>query len=390
MDWIHLDVMDGHFVPNITFGPDVIAACRPHATVPFEAHLMVYTPEQMAREYIDAGCRRLIVHAEACTHLHRVLGEINDLGAAAAVASGLRVRLVDVTEDGRIDRKCLETLPLERTAAIVVCNLFGLAEPIANTLSLAHAAGVLVVDDAAQAFGALGVDGPAGGRGDIGILSFGRGKPLSGLGGGAIAWNTWPAELPDPRPAEPARAMAALRAAAYDVALAPPVFHALSRIPALGIGETHFDVDFARGPIDPGAMALAAATLPSAGVAADARAAEALRLADRLAPCGLRPIMAIDGARGVYPRFFGLAPDAAARDAALAALRPIGAGATAMYPTALDQVPGLRPHLCGVEDYPGARDLAARLLTLPSNGGLRANRLRKAERLLQKTLMQQS
>ncbi len=310
--------------------------------------------------------------------------------AAAAVASGLRVRLVDVTEDGRIDRKCLETLPLERTAAIVVCNLFGLAEPIANTLTLAHAAGVLVVDDAAQAFGALGVDGPAGGRGDIGILSFGRGKPLSGLGGGAIAWNTWPAELPDPRPAEPARAMAALRAAAYDVALAPPVFHALSRIPALGIGETHFDVDFARGPIDPGAMALAAATLPSAGVAADARAAEALRLADRLAPCGLRPIMAIDGARGVYPRFFGLAPDAAARDAALAALRPIGAGATAMYPTALDQVPGLRPHLCGVEDYPGARDLAARLLTLPSNGGLRANRLRKAERLLQKTLMQQS
>ena len=80
----------------------------------------------------------------------------------------------------------------------------------------------------------------------------------------------------------------------------------------------------------------------------------------------------------------------AARDAALAALRPIGAGATAMYPTALDQVPGLRPHLCGVEDYPGARDLAARLPTLPSNGGLRANRLRKAERLLQKTLMQQS
>ena len=86
VDVIQFDVMDGQFVPNITFGPDVIAACRPHATVPFEAHLMVYTPEQMAREYIDAGCRRLIVHAEACTHLHRVLGEINDLGAAAAVA----------------------------------------------------------------------------------------------------------------------------------------------------------------------------------------------------------------------------------------------------------------------------------------------------------------
>ncbi|MEM8620770.1 MAG: ribulose-phosphate 3-epimerase [Actinomycetota bacterium] len=86
VDVIQFDVMDGQFVPNLTFGPDVIAACRPHATIPFEAHLMVYTPEAMAREYIDAGCRRLIVHAEACTHLHRVLGEVNDLGAAAAVA----------------------------------------------------------------------------------------------------------------------------------------------------------------------------------------------------------------------------------------------------------------------------------------------------------------
>lgn len=86
VDVIQFDVMDGQFVPNLTFGPDVIAACRPHASIPFEAHLMVYTPEAMAKEYIDAGCRRLIVHAEACTHLHRVLGEINDLGAAAAVA----------------------------------------------------------------------------------------------------------------------------------------------------------------------------------------------------------------------------------------------------------------------------------------------------------------
>ncbi len=86
VDAIQWDVMDGQFVPNLTFGPDVIAAARPHATVPFEAHLMVLTPDVMAKQYIDAGCSRLIVHAEACTHLHRTLGNINELGAAAAVA----------------------------------------------------------------------------------------------------------------------------------------------------------------------------------------------------------------------------------------------------------------------------------------------------------------
>ncbi len=86
VDLIQWDVMDGQFVPNLTFGPDVIAAARPHTTVPFEAHLMVYTPDVMAKQYIDAGCSRLIVHAEACTHLHRTLANINDLGANAAVA----------------------------------------------------------------------------------------------------------------------------------------------------------------------------------------------------------------------------------------------------------------------------------------------------------------
>jgi ribulose-phosphate 3-epimerase len=86
VDLIQWDVMDGQFVPNLTFGPDVIASARQHATVPFEAHLMVYTPDLMAKQYVDAGCSRLIVHAEACTHLHRTLGNINELGAKAAVA----------------------------------------------------------------------------------------------------------------------------------------------------------------------------------------------------------------------------------------------------------------------------------------------------------------
>lgn len=85
-DLIQWDVMDGQFVPNLTFGPDVIAACRPHTSLPFEAHLMVNTPEAMAAAYVAAGCERLIVHAEACVHLHRTLGAIGELGARAGVA----------------------------------------------------------------------------------------------------------------------------------------------------------------------------------------------------------------------------------------------------------------------------------------------------------------
>jgi ribulose-phosphate 3-epimerase len=86
VDRIQWDVMDGQFVPNLTFGPDIIAAARKHTSLPFEAHLMVLTPDVMAAEYVKAGCQRLIVHAEACTHLHRTLGNIASLGATASVA----------------------------------------------------------------------------------------------------------------------------------------------------------------------------------------------------------------------------------------------------------------------------------------------------------------
>jgi len=86
VDRIQWDVMDGNFVPNLTFGADVIAATRPLVDVPFEAHLMVHEPTWILEAMTDAGCRLLIVHAEACTHLHRTLGRIADLGVAAAVA----------------------------------------------------------------------------------------------------------------------------------------------------------------------------------------------------------------------------------------------------------------------------------------------------------------
>ena len=86
VDRIQWDVMDGHFVPNLTFGADVIAASRPLVEIPFEAHLMVTEPTWILETMVEAGCRLLIVHAEACQHLHRTLGRVRELGAPAAVA----------------------------------------------------------------------------------------------------------------------------------------------------------------------------------------------------------------------------------------------------------------------------------------------------------------
>ena len=86
VDRLQFDVMDGHFVPNLTFGPDIIGAVRSWVAVPFEAHLMIEEPDRYLANYISAGCELLIVHAEACRHLHRTLGAIRELGASPAVA----------------------------------------------------------------------------------------------------------------------------------------------------------------------------------------------------------------------------------------------------------------------------------------------------------------
>lgn len=85
-DAIQWDVMDGHFVPNLTFGADVIKACRALTRMPFEAHLMIEDAHLWIGQYVEAGCETVIVHPEAQIHLHRTLGEIRKLGAKAGVA----------------------------------------------------------------------------------------------------------------------------------------------------------------------------------------------------------------------------------------------------------------------------------------------------------------
>jgi len=84
-DFIHIDVMDGRFVPNITFGPDIVRACKRATSLPLDVHLMIVEPEKHIHSFIEAGADLVTVHYEACPHIHRTLQSIREMGAKAGI-----------------------------------------------------------------------------------------------------------------------------------------------------------------------------------------------------------------------------------------------------------------------------------------------------------------
>jgi ribulose-phosphate 3-epimerase len=84
-DWIHVDVMDGHFVPNLTMGPFIVEACRRATQLPLDVHLMIESPDSLLEEFAHAGASIMSVHSETCCNLHRTLQNIHELGCKAGV-----------------------------------------------------------------------------------------------------------------------------------------------------------------------------------------------------------------------------------------------------------------------------------------------------------------
>lgn len=97
-DFLHCDVMDGHFVPNLTFGPPVIAALKKVTSIPLDVHLMINNPDETVDWYIEAGADMVVVHAESCEHLHRVIAHVKSRGVQAGVSLNPASPLVLIEE----------------------------------------------------------------------------------------------------------------------------------------------------------------------------------------------------------------------------------------------------------------------------------------------------
>ena len=95
-DLLHIDVMDGHFVPNITLGPPIVKSLKGKTTMPFDVHLMIENPDKYISDFIDAGADIITVHSEACIHLHRTIQNIKALGVKAAVSLNPATSLTDI------------------------------------------------------------------------------------------------------------------------------------------------------------------------------------------------------------------------------------------------------------------------------------------------------
>jgi ribulose-phosphate 3-epimerase len=136
-DWIHLDIMDGHFVPNITFGPMVVKIIGNITNLPLDAHLMIQNPDKYLEDFQKAGTNRLTVHVEACIHLHRTIQGIKELGMKAGISLNPATPISTVKE----------ILPIVDQVLVMTVNPgFGGQEFIQSTLKKVNDISQLIVN----------------------------------------------------------------------------------------------------------------------------------------------------------------------------------------------------------------------------------------------------
>jgi perosamine synthetase len=287
---------------------------------------------------------------------------------ASIVRAGLRPRLVDVDpETLDYDRAALDAADTGRVLALVATNLYGIPNDLPYLVEFGRRRGLFVVDDAAQALGAISSGRPAGTWGDAGLYSLDKGKNVSAIDGGVIV--TGHERVADALRQEVAtldgpglgrRAEHVAKALVYATLLKPRLYWLPNALPQLGLGRTVYTTEFAIDAQDPGLAALGTIMLRELDAFTAARQANLTGgLSIPAVPAGSTPawlrLPLLVGVPGVRERL-------------VTELTAAGIGATTSYPASLADVPELRPSIAGdVTGCAGARTVASRILTLPTH-----------------------
>lgn len=297
--------------------------------------------------------------------------------AASIVKAGLRPHIVDISpETLDFAPDTLGNADFSRVLAVVATNLYGQPNDLPSISRVAKAAGVFLIDDAAQAMGAS-VDGRwCGTWGDAGLFSFDKGKNVSAIDGGIVVTGSSElakvledevSSLPSPNLVESAKNAAKL--AAYFVMLRPWLYWIPNRIPQLSLGKTVFTTDFPLERPDRSLASLALTMLPRLDEFTRAREANALAYLDALqSVSGIQAVRPRTGTVSAWLRLPVLFADPAARDRAVDALQRAGIGASASYPESIADIPDLQAAFAkSAATADGGRYVARRIATLPTH-----------------------
>lgn len=297
--------------------------------------------------------------------------------AASAVKAGLRPRIVDISPDTLdFDQEQLARTDFSQVLAVVATNLYGMPNDLPAIDALARPHGTFVIDDAAQAMGAMLGGRPSGTRGDAGLFSFDKGKNVSAIDGGVVLTNNDAVadalehEVRDLQAPSAAEALSgAAKALIYAALLRPSLYWVPHRIPQLGLGRTVFTTEYPLERPSGALVSLAVTMLDRLEAFTRARVSNASALLDGLQHVdGVRTIAPVPGSSPVYLRLPLLMADASARRSAIERLDAAGIGATGSYPASLADVPELAPYLAQpAPQATGGRHVADRIVTLPTH-----------------------
>lgn len=300
---------------------------------------------------------------------------------ASIERAGLRVRVCDI--DPRTlsyDPDQLAHFDFSRVLAIVSANLYGLPNDLAAIESIARRHGVYMVDDAAQALGAVYAGRPVGTFGDVGLFSLDKGKNITSMQGGilvtrdagiATALRQRVEALPGPGMTD--TLVQVLKLFVYAVLLPPARYGITRRLPFLGLGRTPYHAPSPLRRYSPALGAFASIIYARLEQLGAERRANALALSAAVAGlASLESIARLPDTEPVFVRLPMLAADARTREQLLRTLDAVGIGATGSYPSAIVDIPELRGQLDSRDvECPGAREVASRIVTMPTHAFVR-------------------